>query len=205
MRADTTVYDWLENAYGPSIDATGETLRAARRAMDAGWDAAAQALAAVTFPRLGTVRNPPDGEARDRVKIPRDRCKKAVEKLQKQFSQSSEKMLDDLRASAPAMVRLLQLTMRFTDAYAAEKRRRDIVDYSDLEHMAARLLTNEDNTPSALARTVSERFREILVDEYQDVSEVQDLIFRAVSRDEKNLFFVGDVKQSIYQIGRAHV
>ena len=199
MRADTTVYDWLESAYGPSIDATGETLRAARRAMDAGWDAAAQALAAVTFPRLGTVRNPPDGEARDRVKIPRDRCKKAVEKLQKQFSQSSEKMLDDLRASAPAMVRLLQLTMRFTDAYAAEKRRRDIVDYSDLEHMAARLLTNEDNTPSALARTISERFREILVDEYQDVSEVQDLIFRAVSRDEKNLFFVGDVKQSIYR------
>ena len=38
-----------------------------------------------------------------------------------------------------------------------------------------------------------------MVDEYQDVSEVQDLIFRAVSREGSNLFFVGDVKQSIYR------
>jgi ATP-dependent helicase/nuclease subunit A len=199
LRADVAAYSWLDAAYGDSIDETGETFRAARRAMDSGWDAAHYALAAVTFPKLGRVVKPPEPEAKDRAKNARDRCKKAVEKLQKQFSQTSEKMLDDLRAAAPAMVRLLRLTMRFTDAYAAEKRRRDLVDYADLEHMAARLLTNEDGTPSALAKTVSERFREILVDEYQDVSEVQDLIFRAVSRDEKNLFFVGDVKQSIYR------
>ena len=199
LRADAAAYSWLDAAYGPSIDETGETFRAARRAMDLGWDAAHHALAAVTFPKLGRVVKPPEPEAKDRVKNARDQCKKAVEKLQKQFSQSSEKMLDDLRAAAPAMVRLLRLTMKFTDAYAAEKRRRDLVDYSDLEHMTARLLTNEDGTPSALAKTVSERFREILVDEYQDVSEVQDLIFRALSREEKNLFFVGDVKQSIYR------
>ena len=199
LRADVAAYDWLEKAYGDSIEETGETLRAARRAMDSGWDAAHAALAAVTFPRLGTVRNPPEPEAKERAQNARTKCKKAVEKLQKQFSQRSEKMLNDLRAAAPAMVRLLRLTMKFTDAYAAEKKRRDLVDYADLEHMAARLLTNEDGTPSALAKTVSERFREILVDEYQDVSEVQDLIFRAVSREEKNLFFVGDVKQSIYR------
>ena len=199
LRADVASYDWLEKAYGASLDETGETLREARRAMNRGWDAAAAALAAVTFPKLGSVRNPPEPEVRDRAKAAREKCKKAVEKLRKQFSQSSEKMLSDLRDAAPAMVRLLRLTMKFTDAYAAEKKRRDLVDYADLEHMAARLLTNEDGTPSALAKTVSERFREILVDEYQDVSEVQDLIFRAVSRDEKNLFFVGDVKQSIYR------
>ncbi len=199
LRADVKAYDWLEKAYGESIDETGETFRAARRAMDRGWDAAAEALAAVTFPRLGTVRNAPEPEAKDRAQNTRTKCKKAVEKLQKQFSQGSEKMLSDLADAAPAMVRLLRLTLRFSDAYAAEKKRRDLVDYADLEHMAARLLTNEDGTPSALAKTVSERFREILVDEYQDVSEVQDLIFRAVSREEKNLFFVGDVKQSIYR------
>ena len=38
-----------------------------------------------------------------------------------------------------------------------------------------------------------------MVDEYQDVSRVQDAIFRAVSQDGKNLFFVGDVKQAIYR------
>ncbi|MBQ6402509.1 MAG: UvrD-helicase domain-containing protein, partial [Oscillospiraceae bacterium] len=157
------------------------------------------ALAEVTFPTLGRVVRPPEPEARDRAKATREKCKNAAAKLKKQFSLPSEKMLDDLRAAAPAMVRLLKLTLRFSDAYAAEKNRRDLVDYADLEHMAARLLTTEDGAPSALARTISERFHEILVDEYQDVSEVQDLIFRAVSRDEKNLFLVGDVKQSIYR------
>ena len=38
-----------------------------------------------------------------------------------------------------------------------------------------------------------------MVDEYQDVNQVQDTIFRAISRGGKNLFMVGDVKQSIYR------
>ncbi|MBR2880660.1 MAG: UvrD-helicase domain-containing protein, partial [Oscillospiraceae bacterium] len=53
--------------------------------------------------------------------------------------------------------------------------------------------------PSPLARELSHRYREIMVDEYQDVNAVQDMIFRALSRDGKNLFMVGDVKQSIYR------
>ena len=50
---------------------------------------------------------------------------------------------------------------------------------------------------------VSSRFDEVMVDEYQDTNETQDTIFRAVSREEKNLFFVGDVKQSIYSFRQA--
>ena len=65
--------------------------------------------------------------------------------------------------------------------------------------MAAQLLTEEDGSPTELARRISERYTEIMVDEYQDVSRVQDVIFRAVSRDGSNLFLVGDVKQSIYR------
>lgn len=38
-----------------------------------------------------------------------------------------------------------------------------------------------------------------MVDEYQDTNEVQNCIFRAISRDGQNLFTVGDVKQSIYR------
>ncbi len=97
------------------------------------------------------------------------------------------------------MQALLALTLDFGAAYAAEKRRRSLVDFSDLEHMAAQLLTDDDGAPTELARQLSGRYTEIMVDEYQDVSEVQDLIFRAVSREGNNLFFVGDVKQSIYR------
>ncbi len=68
-----------------------------------------------------------------------------------------------------------------------------------MEHFAARLLTDADGNPTALAVQISQRYTEIMVDEYQDVSAVQELIFRSVSKDSSNLFTVGDVKQSIYR------
>ena len=196
---DMSVYDWLYSAYAPSVGETADALRAARAALKQGWDAACAAIEQIVFPKLGRVVKPPDPEARERAQAVRKKCQSAMDKLKKQFSRRSEQMLADLRDAAPAMIRLLELTMQFTRAYASEKKRRDLVDYSDLEHMTARLLTDENGAPTALARTISQRFREILVDEYQDVSEVQDLIFRALSRNEHNLFFVGDVKQSIYR------
>ena len=50
---------------------------------------------------------------------------------------------------------------------------------------------------------MAESFDEVMVDEYQDTNEAQDMIFRAISREEKNLFMVGDVKQSIYRFRQA--
>ena len=97
------------------------------------------------------------------------------------------------------MKALIELTLRFDRAYAAEKRRRAEVDFADLEHLTAQLLTNEDGSPTELASETSQRFCEIMVDEYQDVNRVQDDIFRALSKNGENLFMVGDVKQSIYR------
>ncbi len=80
-----------------------------------------------------------------------------------------------------------------------------MLDYSDLEHYAIELLVDEYDAerdvvvPSDTAREVSKNFCEILLDEFQDSNNIQDIIFRAVSRDEKNIVMVGDVKQSIYR------
>ena len=190
---------WLYGIYGTSFGATADGLRAVVRACDQSWDAAVAALQDVPFPRLGSTRKPPDPDMRDRVKAQRDAAKKAIQTLQKQINVPSAQALQDLHATAPAMQALLALTLDFGAAYAAEKRRRSLVDFSDLEHMTAQLLTDDDGAPTELARQLSGRYTEIMVDEYQDVSEVQDLIFRAVSREGNNLFFVGDVKQSIYR------
>ena len=191
--------EWLMGIYGSSFSATADGLRALAHACDRSWDEAVAALQSVPFPRLGSVRNAPDPDTRDHIKAQRDAAKKAVQALQKQLTTDSAQALADLRATAPAMQALLALTLEFGAAYAAEKRRRSLVDFSDLEHMAAQLLTDKDGAPTELARQLSGRYTEIMVDEYQDVSEVQDLIFRAVSRGGNNLFFVGDVKQSIYR------
>ena len=191
--------EWLMDIYGDSFSATADGLRALAYACNRSWDAAVTALQDVPFPRLGSTRKPPDPDVRDRVKAQRDAAKKAIQTLQKQINIPSAQALADLHATAPAMQALLALTLEFGAAYAAEKRRRSLVDFSDLEHMTSQLLTDEDGAPTELARQLSGRYTEIMVDEYQDVSEVQDLIFRAVSRGGSNLFFVGDVKQSIYR------
>lgn len=191
--------EWLYGIYGTSFVSTAAGLRAVVRACDQSWDTAVAALQDVPFPRLGSTRKPPDPDVRDRVKAQRDAAKKAIQTLQKQINIPSAQALADLRTTAPAMQALLALTLDFGAAYATEKRRRSLVDFSDLEHMAAQLLTDEDGAPTELAHQLSGRYTEIMVDEYQDVSEVQDLIFRAVSRGGSNLFFVGDVKQSIYR------
>ena len=188
----------IKKAYYPSFDETATALRDLRRALDGGWDAARKALP-LPFPALGRLVKYDDPETADFVKERRKACKEAMEKLQKVFAASSEKLLADMAATEPAMSALLRLVLDFEKAYSRDKRRANLVDYADLEHMAAQLLTDEDGGPTALARAVSERFDEIMVDEYQDVSRVQDAIFRAVSRDGKNLFLVGDVKQSIYR------
>ena len=191
--------EWLMGIYGSSISATVDGLHTLTDACDRSWDEAIAALQSVPFPRLGSVRNAPDPDTREHVKAQRDAAKKAVQTLQKQMTTDSAQALADLHATAPAMQALLALTLDFGAAYAAEKRRRSLVDFSDLEHMTAQLLTDEDGAPTELAHQLSGRYTEIMVDEYQDVSEVQDLIFRAVSRGGSNLFFVGDVKQSIYR------
>ncbi|MBE6632016.1 MAG: hypothetical protein E7623_04870, partial [Ruminococcaceae bacterium] len=85
----------------------------------------------------------------------------------------------------------------FDRRFAERKRRFGILDYSDLERLSYKLLYNEDGSFSPEAENVRASFDEIYVDEYQDTNRLQDMIFRAVSRED-NRFMVGDVKQSIY-------
>ena len=203
QRMDNMCQKAAENAviaekYGPSCADTALSLRSLSRACALGWDRARQELP-VSFPTLGRLLNSPDPELSEYIKQVRALCKKDCEKFTKMLSDDSEKLLSDMRASAPAMRALIELTLRFDRAYSAEKRRRAEVDFADLEHLTAQLLTNEDGSPTALARETGARFCEIMVDEYQDVNSVQDEIFRALSKDGSNLFMVGDVKQSIYR------
>ena len=80
------------------------------------------------------------------------------------------------------------------------KHSRHIVDFSDLEHKTLDLLVGKSRTaPTNLAYEIGARFREVMVDEYQDSNAVQDCIFNALTQKQCNCFMVGDVKQSIYQ------
>ncbi len=154
--------------------------------------------AELKFSSLKQVRNCPDEEIKEQVKKLRDTAKKKAKELLKPFALSSQEVLTDLEKSAPALRGLLLLTREYQKNYHAEKRRRHMLDYNDLEHKTLGLLLDRTGRPTQAAREISLRYVEIMVDEYQDTNRVQDAIFNAISKGGKNLFFVGDVKQSIY-------
>ena len=172
------------------------------------WDQAFEALP-IDFPTAGrkkkrTIMLSPDEETRaaavsERVKAIRTGCKKQMDKVAEQLSGPSGELLEELALSAPAVEALMDLVSDFQRAYAKEKRNRSVVDFSDLEHFAVRLLLDGEGKPTPLAEYWSARFDEILVDEYQDTNRVQNAIFTAISQNGRKLFQVGDVKQSIYR------
>ena len=188
----------LDANYAPTISATMAGLQAFLDGTAQGWDAAAAALP-IPFPPAGRKKMTECPEAAERVKSVRNRCKKRLEKLADGFSDDSAGLLSDMAAVYPAVRGLFALVKDFEKAYAAEKERRGVLDFSDLEHMAVRLLAGEDGAPTPLAKQWAARYDEIMVDEYQDTNAVQNAIFSAISREGKNLFMVGDVKQSIYR------
>ena len=136
----------------------------------------------------------------DQVKAIRQALKNELEKRVRCFSDSSCQVLADLRQSADAARGLTQMVRRFDEAYSRAKRSRRILDFGDLEHRTLDLLLGKKRTGvTQAAREISERFREIMVDEYQDSNGVQDAIFSALTQEKQNCFMVGDVKQSIYR------
>ena len=163
------------------------------------WASARQLAAAVAFPRLTTPKGRKDDPLVTALKQTWDGAKDALKPLLSWLDVSGEEALEDLQAVAPAMLALLDLTGSFSEALRAEKLRLNAADFSDQEHLALELLVKPDGSPTELGEQVSARYAEILVDEYQDTNEVQNAIFRAVSKEGKNLFTVGDVKQSIYR------
>ena len=189
--------DALNQKYAPAFLDASYQLETLEGKIAQGWDAARGVT--IAFPRLAAVKDSDGGEMKARMKGLWDNCKETVKEFAELFAASSDEAVEDLRTMAPAMLALIDLTADFSRRYNEEKRRRNAADFSDQEHEAIRLLVAENGEPTELAALVSTRYREIMVDEYQDTNEVQNRIFDAISCKGENLFTVGDVKQSIYR------
>ena len=141
-----------------------------------------------------------DTELVEGIKAVRTACKKGLERMLRTFTDPSEQIIGDLAGSAAAVRGMVALVERFATVYDQLKRRRRILDFSDLEHKTLDLLLGKSRSgPTAAAYEIGGRFREVMVDEYQDSNAVQDAIYSALTVRGQNCFMVGDVKQSIYQ------
>lgn len=119
------------------------------------------------------------------------------------FITDESQSLEDFSSAYLCLKSLYRVVLDFTEIYSAKKLEKSFLDYGDLEQYTLNLLHDENGNKSSYADEISERFSEIMIDEYQDMNEVQDTIFAHISKNRENLFMVGDVKQSIYGFRRA--
>ena len=146
-----------------------------------------------------------------------ERCKQLRKEYKDDFSKvdcfagSAEDLLSDIKWQRAYLLPLLDLTEEFVNLYMEEKKKRKLLEFSDISHMAFKLVCagyDEDGfaVPTEIGKSIAARYEEIYIDEYQDSNYLQEDILMAVSgkyRGDYNMFMVGDVKQSIYRFRMA--
>jgi ATP-dependent helicase/nuclease subunit A len=168
-------------------------------------EAAYQQATSFVFDRYPTVRKEELKPIANQAKDLREQNKKALNDLKSSlFTLSPTEMKTVLQEAAPIVAEMAQVGKAFIEAYGAEKLRRNLVDFNDLEHYTLEILTKKTATgfiASEASVYYRQKFDEVLVDEYQDINQLQETILywlRKPKAAEGNLFMVGDVKQSIY-------
>ena len=118
----------------------------------------------------------------------------------------SEEAINDVSYMYEILAKLKDLILEFSERFYQKKREKNIMDFSDMEHLALKMLVKKDENGNVvktdIAKRYEEKFEEIAIDEYQDSNLVQEYILNSVSRGN-NIFMVGDVKQSIYKFRQA--
>lgn len=203
MESDPIVAD----AYGAAVQNDINMYAELREKINSDWDEALEAFKTVKYMSLGRVPKGYESETKNVVTTARKKLKDLLKKVPGIMCVSSEEHADDMRLLRDPVTKLIELVKQFGREYSAEKDKMNSADFSDILHRALNLLAVSDGIggyiKTDLARELSSHYVEILVDEYQDINEAQDMIFRAISADENNLFTVGDVKQSIYRFRQA--
>ena len=148
-----------------------------------------------------------DPDKKDTAVFLRNQAKDAVAAIRKRSAaEDTDQILQTMSRMSDIAAALSDLTCRFLERFSEAKREKNVIDFVDLEHFALKILTYKDEEgiyrPRRAALAYRQYFDEILIDEYQDSNDVQELLLRLISTEDEgkfNRFMVGDVKQSIYK------
>ena len=164
-----------------------------------------EAVSSINFKNIGRSGKYEGSVAKkNAVMSGRKRMKDQIDKWKKTiFATPLEVQLERLTQTSKMVRVLVTLTQAFSDRFYEEKQKKNMLDFSDVEHNALRVLVNpETKELTETALEYQQQYREVMIDEYQDSNYVQETLLTAVSgvkNGNENLFMVGDVKQSIYR------
>lgn len=169
------------------------------------WDTAVEAINTLKN-AMWTKDQKITNDLKDEAKDVRESTKDEFKKVKKLMNCSSEEAVQDIKYMYPILKMLKDLILEFSQKFYQRKRKKNIMDFSDMEHLALKILVKKDENgnviKSEIAKKYENKFEEIAIDEYQDSNLVQEYILTSVSRGN-NIFMVGDVKQSIYKFRQA--
>ncbi len=205
-------------SYGPTIDSDKSAIEALLR-YDT-YDGLFDGLRTTSFEKLKPIRdNSVNTDKKEYVQKLRDKVKKEIQSLTgAYFALPLETVMDQMNLCDRAVKELCRLTLRFKALFDEKKREKQMIDFSDMEHFALQILVDHPSKeeceglsvqeiidrcrPSTVALEYRDYYKEVLIDEYQDSNNVQELILKSISGDVPDVserFMVGDVKQSIYK------
>lgn len=124
--------------------------------------------------------------------------KKDLDNLKKLFYadiKTINRQFNKLDAPIKLLVKILK---EFQERLFQEYLQRNTFTFHNIEHLALSLLCDKNGNPTESAEEIISRFDEVMVDEYQDTNNLQNMLFYVLSHKGSRLFAVGDVKQSIY-------
>lgn len=197
-KKDEAVY----SAYSPAlIQAVSQVEKMKTVAVNKEWNELFLSINNFKFERFGSVKGSAENYVAVKVKAVKDFVTDKLKSVSKLFFDTKENVLNGYEKVGAYTKLLLQLTLQYAEEYEAELKERSVLGFSDVEQKALALLCKYENdkiVQKEESKELIEAFDEILVDEFQDVNDLQDMLFHVLSDNSKHLFAVGDVKQSIY-------
>lgn len=159
---------------------------------------------------FGTLKRFPKNYENEYLKLKlknnRTMVKEIIKKINELFFISEDEYKKDSKEIKEIITELFNIVKEYMNKLNYLKKEKSILDFNDLEHYALNLLvkaTKHGIQKTKIAQDLSEKYKYIMVDECQDINEIQNTIFTAISKNSNNLFMVGDVKQSIYGFRQA--
>ncbi len=160
----------------------------------------------MTLPRKTTC----DPEWKEQVKDERNLYKDLINGIKaKYFPVRSEVWIDRMRQTGKVTDGLLNVVSLYIEKLDEAKRKKGILTFSDIEHMALKILLKKEDgryVPSDVALDYRNYYKELMIDEYQDSNYIQEWLLHSISGEDDGIydrFMVGDVKQSIYRFRNA--
>lgn len=146
----------------------------------------------IEFPRI------PNGST-DELKKKKDQITKEIKNLSDFTSyESVETIINDIKSTIPYAKSIIKIINEFDKKLTTYKEQNDMYEFTDIAKLAIKVVDNNTDVQNEM----KQKFSEILLDEYQDTSDLQEEFISLISNN--NVYMVGDIKQSIYRFRNAN-